>query len=423
MTKALILLLFLAPTIQYRVELGKFSFALMEPVVLLVSAILLAHQIVSQRRLVILKDPLVYLFTGMALWALIILPWAPDWQHGLSDVRDWLIPLVSFVALISSIRHHWRKWLALFILLATINASVGIYQHLAEAAGPFATELAAYKTSFLLSPEQSRLAIASPAIGFFSHPNGFAMYLFLALLIVLGWTMKGWGRWTRLFLVLLLSAALFWTYAKASLLVMPFSIAGYWFIRRIKSWGQFLVVSAGLVFSAGMIAWFISQRVPLPYLATFWWRVNLWQTALEVIRDSPGILLVGNGMEAFATQAIYPQPHSLYLYLLLAYGLPGIGLVLGMVWYLLGRGRAAHQCRLFHQEPVLSGLWIGLIGYFVIGLVESNLMGIESRMIFSMMAACFIGLRREVRTESEAVIMGREAGTDAKGPITRPVSL
>jgi len=404
-------------------ELGTFSFALMEPIVLLVSGILLAHQIVDQGRLVIPKDPLLYLLTGMLLWAFFIRPWASDWQHGLSDVRDWLIPLLAFVALISSIRRRWRKWLTLFFFLAIVNASVGIYQHFADTFRPFATEGAAVKTSFVLSPDQSRLAIASPAIGFFSHPNAFAMYLFLALLVALGWQTEGRRRWIKPLLIVLLSTSLFWTHAKASLLVMPFSLVALWFIRRIKSWGQFLVVGAILFISGVMVVWLGSQIVPPPYLATFWWRINLWQTALEVIQDSPGILLVGNGMEAYATQAIYPQPHNLYLYMLLTYGFPGLGLLLGIAWHMLRRGRIALGCRWFRQEPLLSALWTGLVGYFVVGLVESNLMGIQTRMIVLTVAACFVGLWRELRAESETVIADRGVVTDAKEPITHSVSL
>ncbi len=423
MIRFLLFLLFLTSTIHYRIELGLFSFALVEPVALLVSGVLLLYQLGVRRRLAIRKDPLLYFFVGITLWAALIRPWASDWQHGLSDVRDWFIPVLSFVALIFSIRCNWRQWLVLFVFLAVINASVGIYQHLTNTFRPFAAELAAYKTGFLLSPDRSRLAIASPAIGFFSHPNGFAMYLFLALLTALGWPVKGRQHWVKVPVILLLSVALFWTYAKASLLVMLFSIVGFEFARRMKSWGQFLVVSAGLVLCGGTITWFISRQVPPAYLATFWWRVNLWQTALRVIRDSPGVLLVGNGMEMFAAQAIYPQPHNLYLYLLLVYGLPGLGLVLGIAWYLLRCGWVAHRRRLFRQEPLLGALWIGLMGYFAIGLVESNLMGIGSRMVFLTVAACFVGLWHEVRIDSKVAIVSEGNIANARGTITRSVSL
>src|SRR5512135_3425784 len=88
MTSLLLFLLFLAPTIQYRIELGGFSFAFMEPIVLIVSVILLTHQVMTRRRLMISKDSFVFLVIGLALWAGIVRPWAADWKHGVSDVRD-----------------------------------------------------------------------------------------------------------------------------------------------------------------------------------------------------------------------------------------------------------------------------------------------------------------------------------------------
>jgi hypothetical protein len=402
---ALIFLLFLAPTVQYRVELGGVSFALLEPVILLVSSLLLAHQIVSWRRLVILKEPLVYFFSFIVLWALVIRPWADDWKHGLSDVRDWAIPLLGFVALVTTIRQGWRRWIAIFLLLVWLNALVGIYQHLTDSFRPFVSSLAAYKTGFTVSPEDiSRLALVSYAAGFFTHPNGFAMYLFAGLMLGLGQLAGSRKWWLGLGLVMPIALALFWTYAKASLLVMGAAVVIFWLQRWIKPGTDFLVILIfGLVTGAIML-WLAIPYVPSALLTTFWWRVGLWQTGLSVIGEYPAILFSGNGLDIFAQQAYYGQPHNLYLYLLLEYGLPGLLWSLLLGWHLLRRGWRARQLGLLRAEPLLAALWVTLLGYFAIGLVESNLLGIENRMIFLTIGACFVGLSREVRAKTSIAV-------------------
>jgi len=66
----------------------------------------------------------------------------------------------------------------------------------------------------------------------------------------------------------------------------------------------------------------------------------------------------------------------------------------------------------------LAALWMGLISFFIVGLVESNLMGIEARMIFLIYWACFLGLWREVAGESKWRI-----AADAQRAIARPVHI
>jgi len=61
------------------------------------------------------------------------------------------------------------------------------------------------------------------------------------------------------------------------------------------------------------------------------------------------------------------------------------------------------------SEPVLAALWFGLLGHFAIGLVESNLMGIENRAIFMILLACFAGLAREA-AGSHAACMENQRG-------------
>jgi O-antigen ligase len=420
MKPALIMLLFLAPTIQYRVELGAFSFTLMEPVVLITVAALLVDQISREGRLVVLKSPLVFLCLGMTIWAFMIRPWSSDWKHGLSDMRDWAIPVLGFVTLTGTVRDGWRRWIGFFTALALCNALLGLYQHVTDSFRPFIGELAAYKTGFAVSPETNQLALVSYAVGFFSHPNGFAVYLFISLMLALGMLAQGGRRWLKIILVLCLGIVLFWTYAKASILVVALAVIVFALERIIKSGKMFLLLLAALlllsVLSILVAVWF----VPSTLLNTFYWRVGLWQTALEVVASHPSIILVGNGMDVFVTAAYYPQPHNLYIYLFLEYGL--LGLLFGMIvcWSMWRHGWQARRAGLMAREPLLSALWIALLGYFAIGWVESSLIGIESRMIFLLAAACFVGLMREVRAAGAVEV---ESNPYVAAAIARPLSL
>jgi len=399
----LVFLLFTAPTIQYRVEIGAFSFALMEPVVLLVSVILLIHHAVQYRRLSVPKEPLVFLFTVITLWTSTIRPWASNWQNGLSDVRDWAIPLLGFMTLLCTIRQGWLKWSTIFLILVWLNAWLGIYQHFTNNFRPFITELAAHKTGFTLSPEENRLAQVPFAVGLFSHPNGFAMYLFAGLMVALGEFYKS-GRKLSFFIIVILPIALslYWTYAKATLLIAAGLIPFSWLERQVRSNKTFWAfVSMGLI--AGLMTlWQIAKHIPAALLTTFWWRVGLWNIGLITLVNFPRVLLFGNGLDIFAESAYYGQPHNLYLYVVLQYGLPGLLIMILLVSYVLKQGNRLRRSGWMRSEPILAALWLGLLGYFAIGMVESNLMGIESRAIFMTLLAYFTGLTREVTTSQTA---------------------
>jgi hypothetical protein len=222
------------------------------------------------------------------------------------------------------------------------------------------------------------------------------MYLFAGLMVALGEFYKS-SKKLPFFIVIILPIALslYWTYAKATLLVLAGLIPFTWLERRVSSNKTFWAfVSMGLI--AGlMIIWQITKYIPPALLVTFWWRIGLWNTGLITLGNLPHVLLFGNGLDIFANSAYYGQPHNLYLYIVLQYGLPGLLIVILLALYILKKGNRLRRSGWMRSEPVLATLWLGLLGYFAIGLVESNLMGIENRAIFMTLVACFAGLARE----------------------------
>jgi hypothetical protein len=93
------------------------------------------------------------------------------------------------------------------------------------------------------------------------------------------------------------------------------------------------------------------------------------------------------------------------------------------------QGIDAHRNGWLKQNQLLGALWIGLIGFFIIGLVESNLGGIEMRTIFLITAACFTGLYREAHTAKAvtealtATNRAREPARTSDGKATYPLHL
>lgn len=404
MKNFLIFLLFLAPTIGYRFELGSFSVSVAEPIILFVSAMLLVQLLMKKGSISITSEPLTRFFIIISLWSFAVSTVASNLfmselvfnlSTGLSDLRNWIIPLIGFITLLASVEQGWRKWNLLLFVQVVCYACFGIYQHITDSFRPFITEGANAKQVIFASGDTE---FADFSVGFFVHPNDFAIYLFLGLMIGIGWsigTRQHRGRKSLLLIPICL--ALYWTYAKTSILVMI--IAASFFVLHIliksNTMFKFILFFSNLVIWP--LGWALLQFAPDILLTNLWWRVGLWDRVIYVAFKYELISLFGNGLELFAANSYYPQPHSLYLSMFLFYGLFGVGWVVFLLIYIGNYGFQIRQQGQLNTEPILAGLWIALLSYFVIGLVESTLSTIEMRTIFLWIIACFIGLSREIR--------------------------
>jgi O-antigen ligase len=120
-------------------------------------------------------------------------------------------------------------------------------------------------------------------------------------------------------------------------------------------------------------------------------------SAFETIGRDPLILVLGNGMDRFAQLAYYPQPHNTYVYVLLDYGLPGLGLLISAIAGLLVYGWRDLRTGAMQDHHMLAAAWIAALTLMVfIGAAESNLYGVEGRMITLSFLACYLALRSEV---------------------------
>jgi hypothetical protein len=394
----LIFLLFLAPTIQYRFAFGSFTISILEPIVLVVSSILLMQAMLNKRFIVITQEPFLYFIVAIIVWSFFVGLQANDLQSGLSEVRNWAIPSIGFITLISTVGYGWRKWVIIFFALAIISSLIGVYQHVTDSFRPVVAESAFAKRVIWQGSEADGLEFASFANGFFAHPNEFAIYLFISLMMGIGWVIdKGQHYMWRLPLLIPIIMALYWTYAKASIVVMIISIGLFLIHLLTKPNNQYrLAITFGTFLAVGCL-WGTIDYLPAGWVSTFEWRAGLWQIVLSLTNAYPLQFLLGNGMEIFRLHAYYPQPHNVYFYIFLQYGLFGLIWLLFFVRYIWKWGWAIRQTSMLHAQPILAALWIALLGYFLIGLVESTMLSIELRTIFFWVAACFIGLHREIQ--------------------------
>ena len=429
MTEFLLFLIFLAPTIQYRVELQAFSFAIMEPVVLLASGILVLRALSRKEAFQIPRTWPEIGLIGLVAWAILIRPWSQDWKHGLSDIRDWVIPVVTFLTLRMTIRRDWRRAIEMVVAVVSLTAMVGVYQGITGNLRPFISPEANLKLApgsvapqgvgwdpasglsvWQFYAQQARLSeqgllptdkaletaesqVAPPfAVGFFAHPNSMGMFLTAGFLLVLGWAIEirrpeGW-------LVLgLAGLALALTYAKTSYVVLAGELIALFLVRRIRS----LKVLAAMTLASVVAALLLLSKLPASVIGSLAWRYGLWTTAFHLVASSPLILLFGNGMDPYGNVAYYFQPHNSFIYLLLEFGLLGLCLILGVLACVAVKGWQDGSDGLWEQSWILPVLWIAALGFFAIGLTESVLLGIESRMIVLSFFACYLGLRRDLR--------------------------
>ena len=391
----LFLLLWLAPTIRWRIYLGSVSFAFLEPVALIVIAVLVLSMLSPGSHPKLYVNSLVIVLILHFMWLLIIRPWSQDWSHGLSDLRDWGIPILTTIILLSYVKQGWRKWSLLIIPIALLQANIGIYQKITDSFRPFASLESIYKMDFLSS------GTTSVAVGLFEHPNSFAVFLIIAITISLGWMKERNGIRRKLFpfgVILLLSLVLYWTYSKAEIIALGLMLFLFFLIPYIRTYIKFIAIGLLALITILVAGWFAINHWPVEF-RTIWWRIDLWQSVFHTISMYSGILLWGNGDVAFASNANWAQPHNIIFYTLLNYGLIGVFLLIIIFVHILAYGIFSYRKGDMKKDYILRALWISLLGFFFTGLVESSLLSIETRSTFFLLVACFIGLRRELATD------------------------
>ncbi len=398
MLTILLLLLFIAPTIQSRTDFGFVNLAFMEPVVLVVSALMILPQVYVRRAIILPRNNFVILFAALLAWSFTLGLFSPNLKAGFNDIRAWVIPALGFIALLT-VREGWLHWIKIYVISIAVNSLLGIFQYWTNSFRFFVPAELYYqeaRTAVIVVAGKATLVQLPFAAGLFSHANGYGLYLLGGLMVMLGYALATKTLWARVMTVLT-GLALILSFSKTSIIMMAVLLAAFVISRqnRERKIRIFFYLSGFAVFGI-VAAIFLVKYLPPEIFTTLTWRVGLWRIALNTIAKNPLILIAGNGMELFGAAAYWPQPHSLYVFFLLQYGVLGFLLLLAVLMKTIRSGFNVMIKYATGEKILLIGLWLSILVYFLVGLTESSFLGIEDRMIFFTHVALFIGLSREL---------------------------
>lgn len=371
-------------TVEYRIDLGPLSVAIVEPFVLLAALIVLLPKLI-RREAIEWRNPVFLLFAGITAWAMIIRPFSPDWKHGLSDIRDWLVPTVFVLTLLNTTPRRLDTWSTAFVGVLLFNSLFGIFQHFVDGFRFFTNPLGIFKST--LDGSDS----AAFGVAFFDAPNGFGLYLAVATPFFYGWLRTHLQRYgyLRYLLLLIPFLALYYSYSRTSLLVVGAIILFLALEALIRSTPRFIQLSSlFLGIGAALVAVGL-YLLPHVLLRTIWWRIALWEIAGITLRDNNMVWLFGNGVDRFIPLSFYPQPHNLFVFMLLEYGIVGLLFTFAIIGWLLSTGLQARREDYFKSFPQIAPMWIGTLGIFAIALTETTWISLNARLLFAIITTFY----------------------------------
>jgi O-antigen ligase len=107
-------------------------------------------------------------------------------------------------------------------------------------------------------------------------------------------------------------------------------------------------------------------------LETFVWRLDIWNDAWIMLRENSWLLVTGDGTALLASsysRVGYPNPHNMFIYFLIEYGIVGSGLFFTFLFLRMRRLRASLQHSV-ETRPEAQALFWGLLLFLAMGLVD-----------------------------------------------------
>lgn len=158
------------------------------------------------------------------------------------------------------------------------------------------------------------------------------------------------------------------------------SVLMYPVARQIRDTKQFFFVAVGAFFMLGIVA--LTFSFFLEGEAARRWTVDLveegtsdrserFMQAIGFYFSHPAGWMIGNGTNSFAyfVGHLFDYPHNIVAEMLLDYGLVGLGLFLGALWYTFRYSRA--MIKIWGEDPVDRGTVAAWIGICLFALVVS----------------------------------------------------
>ncbi|MCX6025572.1 MAG: O-antigen ligase family protein, partial [Chloroflexi bacterium] len=322
----------------------------------------------SPRRMPASGKWMALLILGLAVWAAILWLVGLDWRYNLNEVRWLLLSVPAFALLLSSSKQEIGRRLTIVLAIAVVAALVADFQGVTGAFPPPFAEFST-KERWL----SSDLAVErTVAVGLFRHSNMYGGFIFWPLMISIGGVMQKGKRWAWALGVVFFGASLYLSYYRGLLIGLGMAVAAFTLImvplpRRLVSAG--LVALPILIILASVFGYALKPSAA--FFETLRFRINLWQDVLNYIRSDPWILAFGAGYHsgsAFQLSQARADPHNVYLYMLMHYGLPGVLILVAMMGQAVLLGWRAYVRGAMTQRPILAALWAGLLAWFVTSL-------------------------------------------------------
>ncbi len=398
MLTILLFLFFLAPTVQYRMQLGSVTISLMEPVVLIASIFLFLREYFLKHSISLPRNRIFQSLYMMLFWVFFTqIIFSKNTMEGLSDLRNWFIPILGFVALLS-VKKDWRKWIGIYIFITFLNSLLGIYQYVTDSFRPFQNTYGDTRLSIVFLNGGISYINTKFSIGLFAHPNTYAMYLLGGFMIALGLALST-RKIKDQIIIIPIATAIILSYSKTSIIMLAvlLLIFGFVWLRVKTSLLSWLYLPAIILLLSGVL--YGISFLPSEIFTTYYWRVGLWKIAYEFFLQNPTVMLIGGGLNKFGDLAYYGQPHNLFVYFFLLYGLPGLIILLSILWESIRSMIFYFQTNKAKDKMMEAGLFMASVSLFAVGLTDSTLFGVENRMIFVTWLALFVGFVREIKME------------------------
>jgi O-antigen ligase len=390
-----VLALLASASFQWEFGADPLRVALVEPVALLV----LVYLVMSSEPAVVRPrlHELAWLWLGLAAWAGLQWLVASDWHYAARDVRQLLLAALLFAALLRRRDFNPRRaaWIAIGVAVASALAA-DVQRLTGWFAPPFAT---VYFKDILTAPTGAGVPVA---VGFFTNANVFAAFIFWPLLIAIGRVIRGPQRLLAAGGALLLSLSLYWSLARgvmAGVVLGTLFLAIFLFVRRRML--AFGLVSVLATVMTALILYFGSTHPDSGFFLTLGLRRVLWDAALEMMRRTPVFLFSGVGahgvdyLHGFALLG-REDPHNLYLYFLVHYGLAGLAVILLSAWAAITNGWRALRETPMRPGPVWTAVFSGWAALLVMGMLDSYFTDAPWRIWFMLMLAILLAFRTSV---------------------------
>jgi O-antigen ligase len=387
----LLLALFATASFQYWFGSGPLLIALVEPAELLVLLYLLGLFPGQSEKPKGSMRSLSWVWLGLSAWAIISWLLAGDWPYGLNDIRQLALASAVFAALMARPDLKVGRISFLLVLVTVLSAVVADSQSLT---GWFVPPFSASPIKQLLNP--LRGVTVPVAEGFFRNGNVFAAFVFWPFLICLAEAFRGTRRAWAAGGAVLLGISLILSLGRgviagAALGTMLLAV----FLSGLAP-GRKMALAAGIfAFAVGFVVSLAATVPESGFFLSLGLRRTLWDAAIELMRRTPSFLVTGVGahqvsyLQGFAALG-RDDPHDLYLYMLVHYGILGLAVIALTLATVLRTGWLSLKAERLRNNYLHAALLAGWIAFWVMGLLDSYFTDAEFRFLFVVMLALFL---------------------------------